>query len=150
MKKTLTLFLALFIGMMTFATDWSSIAYLADGAGDGAYANKYKVAAAFGQNVINIQKPDFAAAPGIYTNFPAGISSCSLNEGDYVIAGSGMILYLSAFTAKCQSPACEALRLALRTHHSSPTSTMASKRFKCTKSWSFPLRLIMGLMPASK
>ena len=100
MKKTLTLFLALFIGMMTFATDWSSIAYLADGAGDGAYANKYKVAAAFGQNVINIQQPGFAAAPGIYTNFPAGISSCTLNEGDYVIDGAGMILYLSAFTAK--------------------------------------------------
>lgn len=100
MKKTLTLFFASLLGMMAFATDWSSIAYLADGAGDGAYANKYKVEAAFGQNVINIQKPGFAAAPGIYTNFPAGISSCSLSEDDYVIDGAGMILYLSAFTAK--------------------------------------------------
>ena len=48
MKKNFTLFVALLVGMMAFATDWSSIPYLADGAGNGAYANKYKVAAAFG------------------------------------------------------------------------------------------------------
>ena len=100
MKKTLTLFFALCFAMLAMATDWSSIPFLGDGAGDGAYANKYKVEAAFGQTVVNIQQPGFAEAPGIYTNFPAGISSCSLNEGDYVIDGAGMILYLSAFTAK--------------------------------------------------
>ena len=88
MKKLSLLSILLCASMMSFAVDWSSIAYLADGAGDGAYANKYKVAAAFGQNVINIQQPGFAAAPGIYTNFPAGISSCTLNEGDYVIDGA--------------------------------------------------------------
>lgn len=50
--------------------------------------------------MINIQQPGFAAAPGIYTNFPAGIDACSLPQGKYVIEGAGMVLYLSAFTQK--------------------------------------------------
>ena len=100
MKKIFSLLTILSLGLMSFATDWSAIAWLADGAGEGAYANKYKVEAAFGQNVINIQKPGFAAEAGIYTNFPAGISSCDLPTGKYVIEGAGMVMYLSAFTAK--------------------------------------------------
>lgn len=100
MKKITFLFALICASVLSFATDWSSYEWLGDGAGGGAYANKYKVAAAFGQNVINIQQPGFAVKPGIYTNFPAGISSCSLNDGDYVIDGAGMILYLDAFTAK--------------------------------------------------
>ena len=99
--KKISLIIALVCATMTaFAVDWSSIAFLPDGAGEGAYANKYKVAAAFGQTVVNIQKPEFASEPGIYTNFPAGIESCTLAEGGYVIAGAGMVLYLSAFTQK--------------------------------------------------
>ena len=100
MKKVFTLLTTLLISASLFSTDWDSIEWLGDGAGDGAYANKYKVAVAFGQNVINIQKPGFAAEPGIYTTFPAAISSCSLEAGKYVIEGAGMVLYLSAFTAK--------------------------------------------------
>ena len=100
MKKFFLLLAVLFSGMMVHATDWDKIAWLADGAGEGAYANLYKVDPAFGQNVINIQKPEFAAEAGIYTNFPAGITSCSLPSGKYVIAGAGMVLYLSAFSAK--------------------------------------------------
>ena len=99
-KKILSLWTLLCIAAMTFATDWSTIAWLADGAGGGAYANKYKVEAAFGQTVVNIQHPGFAAEDGIYTNFPAGIESCTLPEGKYVIEGAGMVLYLSAFTQK--------------------------------------------------
>lgn len=99
-KKILSLWTLLCIAAMTFATDWSTIAWLGDGAGDGAYANKYKVEAAFGQTVVNIQHPGFAAEDGIYTNFPAGIESCTLPEGKYVIEGAGMVLYLSAFTQK--------------------------------------------------
>jgi len=100
MKKLSLSLILLAVSALMFAVDWSSIAWLADGAGQGAYANKYKVAAAFGQNVVNIQKPTFATAPGIYTNFPAGIGSCTLAEGSYALDGAGMILYLSAFTAK--------------------------------------------------
>lgn len=99
-KKILSLWTLLCVATMTFATDWSTIAWLGDGAGDGAYANKYKVEAAFGQTVVNIQHPGFAAEDGIYTNFPAGIESCTLPEGKYVIEGAGMVLYLSAFTQK--------------------------------------------------
>ena len=61
---------------------------------------KYKVAAADGQTVVNVQKPGFADEDGIYTTFPAGISSCSLPEGKYAIQGAGIVLYLSAFTDK--------------------------------------------------
>lgn len=100
MRKLFTLIMFLCVAMFSLATDWSSIAWLGDGAGGGAYANKYKVEAAFGQTVVNIQHPGFAAEDGIYTNFPAGIESCSLPQGKYVIEGAGMVLYLSAFTQK--------------------------------------------------
>lgn len=108
MRKLSLLLAILFSGMMMHATDWNSIAWLADGAGEGAYANLYKADPAYGQNVINIQKPEFAAEAGIYTNFPAGITSCTLPEGKYVIAGAGMVLYLSAFTAKETAVSVEA------------------------------------------
>lgn len=109
MKKIFSFVLALLCAsVLTFATDWSSIAFLADGAGEGAYANKYKVEAAFGQNVVNIQKPGFAAEAGIYTNFPAGISSCDLPAGKYAIEGAGVVMYLSAFTAKETAVSVEA------------------------------------------
>lgn len=100
MRKISILSILLSICLMSFATDWSSIAYLGDGAGGGAYANKYKVEAAFGQTVVNIQHPGFAAEDGIYTYFPAGIEACTLPQGKYVIEGAGMVLYLSAFTQK--------------------------------------------------
>lgn len=108
MKKLFTLIALIGVAMLAFATDWSGIAWLADGAGEGAYANKYKVEAAFGQTVVNIQKPSFAAEPGIYTNFPAGIASCTLPDGKYVIEGAGMVLYLSAFTQKVTAVSVEA------------------------------------------
>ncbi len=109
MKKIFSFVMALLCAsVLTFATDWSSIAFLADGAGEGAYANKYKVEAAFGQNVVNIQKPGFAAEAGIYTNFPAGISSCDLPAGKYAIEGAGVVMYLSAFTAKETAVSVEA------------------------------------------
>lgn len=109
MKKIFSFVLALLCAsVLTFATDWSSIAFLADGAGEGAYANKYKVEAAFGQNVVNIQKPGFAAEAGIYTYFPAGISSCDLPAGKYAIEGAGVVMYLSAFTAKETAVSVEA------------------------------------------
>ena len=97
-KKLLLSVIAISISATVFAIDWDSYAWLGDGAGGGAYSEMYKVAPAEGQNVVNIQKPGFAAEDGIYTNFPAGISACSLGEGNYAIQGAGMVLYLSAFT----------------------------------------------------
>jgi len=101
MRKKLTfLFALLCASMMSFAIDWSGYEWLEDGAGAGAYSNKYKVAPAEGQNVVNIQKPGWANEPGIYTSdFGGAISSCTLGD-KCAIDGGGIVLYLSAFTAK--------------------------------------------------
>ena len=101
MKKISFLFALLCASVMSFAAiDWSQYEYLGDGAGGGAYSNKYKVAPAEGQNVVNIQKPGWAAEAGIYTSdFGGAIQSCSLGD-KCAIDGGGVVLYLSAFTAK--------------------------------------------------
>ena len=101
MKNKLTLLFALLCAsMMSFAIDWSGYEYLGDGAGGGAYSNKYKLAPGDGQGVVNIQQPGFASEAGIYTTFPAGIISCTLPAEGYAVQGAGMCLYLSAFTNK--------------------------------------------------
>jgi len=79
--------------------DWSGIDFAGDGAGGGTYANKYKFYSNTG-SLVNIQHPGFAAEAGLYVTFPSGISSCSLGTGNYDIQGAGVILHLSAFTAK--------------------------------------------------
>lgn len=101
MRKKLTILFALLCAsMMSFAIDWSGYGWIGDGAGGGVYSNKYKVAPAEGQNVVNIQKPGWAAEAGIYTSdFGGAISSCSLGD-KCAIDGGGIVLYLSAFTAK--------------------------------------------------
>ena len=98
MKKLLTIVAFLCASIAMFSIDWSGYEWLGDGAGGGAYSNKYKVAPAEGQNVVNIQKPGWAAEPGIYTSdFGGAISSCSLGD-KCAIDGGGIVLYLSAFT----------------------------------------------------
>lgn len=77
--------------------DWSAFDFIGDGAGGGAYANKYKVQTVDGLSVVNIQKPGFADEAGIYLTVPAGISNCTVNGA---IQGAGMVLYLSSLTAK--------------------------------------------------
>ena len=80
------------------APDWSNINYLGDGAGGGAYTNKYKFYRE-GGSAVNIQQPPWASAPGIYATFPATITATSL--GDKVsIDGAGAVFHLSAFTDK--------------------------------------------------
>lgn len=100
MKKQVLLTALMMLSMASFAINWDNYAWLANGTGNDAYTDKYKVAAAFGQTVVNIQHPGFAAEDGIYTNFPAAIESCDLPAGGYVIEGAGMVLYLTAFTNK--------------------------------------------------
>ena len=102
MKHRFTLLLALLCAsMMTWAAiDWSAYEWLGNGSGNEAYTNKFKVAPAEGQTVVNLQQPGWAAEVSIYTYFGAGIQSCSLPEGKYAIDGAGICLYLSAFTAK--------------------------------------------------
>lgn len=98
MKKIFFLSALLCASLMGFAINWNSYDWIGDGAGAGAYSNKYKIALAEGQAVVNIQQPGFATKPGIYTTVPAGISSCSLGEGNYAVQGAGIVLYLDAFT----------------------------------------------------
>ena len=77
--------------------DWSSCAFLGDGAGGGKYTDKYKVYHECLQEVVNIQKPGFADEEGIYLVAKGAIESCSVNGA---IQGGGMVVYLSSFTAK--------------------------------------------------
>ena len=101
MRKFSLLLAFLCASVMAFAAiDWNNYEWIGDGAGGGAYSNKYKLAPAEGQGVVNIQKPGFADEAGIYTTFPAGVSSCSLGEGKFAMQGAGVVLYLSAFTLK--------------------------------------------------
>ncbi len=101
MKKIFSLFaVALFSVTTIFAAsgvDWSTYEFIGDGAGGGAYSNKYKVSTAEGLSVINIQHPGFAAQEGIYVTVPSGISACSVSSD---IQGAGAILHLSAFVAQ--------------------------------------------------
>ncbi len=77
--------------------DWSVYEFLSDGAGGGKYTNKYKVSAADGLSVVNIQQPGFTDQHSIYATVPAGISDCNVSS---TIQGAGIALHLSAFTAK--------------------------------------------------
>ena len=105
MKKIFFISALLCASMMSFAIDWSSIAFLGNGSGDPKNDNMYKVAVAEGQSVVNVQQPGFASEPGIYTTFAVAIddntkAECSLPADKYAIQGAGMVMYLSAFTAK--------------------------------------------------
>ena len=98
--KSFALIAMLFSAMTLSAAsgvDWSAFDFIGDGAGGGAYANKYKVQTVDGLSVVNIQKPGFANEAGIYLTVPAGISNCTVNGA---IQGAGMVLYLSSLTAK--------------------------------------------------
>ena len=100
MKKILSIFVAALFSATMFGAsgvDWSTIEFLGDGAGGGAYTNKYKASTAEGLTVINIQKPDWAAEAGIYAHVPAGITDCSVAS---TLQGAGLIMHLSAFTAQ--------------------------------------------------
>ena len=100
--KSFALIAMLFSAMTISAqsgVDWSTFEFLGDGAGGGAYANKYKVAKVDGMNVVNIQTGGvWGASVGIYTNFPAAGITCDLS--DYSVDGAGMLMHLSSFTAQ--------------------------------------------------
>lgn len=100
MKKITFIFALLCASVMSWAIDWSGYDWIGDGAGGGAYSNKYKLAADGDQGVVNIQHPGFATADGIYTTFTGAVTACDLGAGNYDAQGGGLILHLNAFTAK--------------------------------------------------
>ena len=81
--------------------DWDNLPWL--GSTDAAYAEQFKVCVGdpAPSSVVNIQSPGWATEIGIYITFPsAAFGQISLSEGQYAIQGAGMLLYVSAFTAK--------------------------------------------------
>jgi len=97
MKKLFFLSALLCASLMTFATDWSAIAWLPST--DPAYAEKFKIDPADGQSVVEVQNP-FGSGLGLYTSFPMALKSCSLDESAFQIEGSGLLLFVTAFSAK--------------------------------------------------
>lgn len=98
LKSFSVVVMLLFTAASVFAASgivWSAYEYIGDGAGGGKYSNKYKISAADGMAVVNIQRPGFAEEDGIYCTFPAGISEMSCKGA---IQGAGAVLYLSSFT----------------------------------------------------
>lgn len=85
--------------------DYSTTAWLGDGAGGGKYNNKYKLAPLRGvSNIDNIQKPPFATADGIYmalaTDDVKKVTVNGTETSEYDMQGAGMLLHLAAMTEK--------------------------------------------------
>lgn len=102
MKKLSFLVVAMMTTMaMNAAVDWSGIAFLGNGSGNPVNDNMYKCTCIEGtvQEIVNIQAPGWASEAGIYVACPSGITSCTLGD-KCKIEGAGILLYLSAFTAK--------------------------------------------------
>ena len=110
MKHRFTLLFALLCASMM---GW---AYTSDpdtwiGSTDATYSNQFKWLVVEGMDtpndVVNIQKPGFAAEIGIYMNFPDAAFNAvymngvlATNEIEYKQDGAGIVIYLSALSAK--------------------------------------------------
>lgn len=99
--KISTLLIALTLAMSSSAAsdiDWTSLPWLGNGSGLPAHTNKYKVSPVVGMQVVNVQIPGFSSgAVGIYLTIGSQIDDCSVANS---IQGGGILLHLSAFTAK--------------------------------------------------
>lgn len=85
--------------------DYSSAEWIGDGAGGGNYSNKYKLVKIKGvENIVNIQKPGFATADGIYMGLASSdVKKVTVNgteTSEYDMQGAGMLLHLAAMTEK--------------------------------------------------
>ncbi len=95
--KSFALIAMLFSAMTLSAqsgVDWETIDWI--GSTDANYTNKFKCSTTEG--LVNIQHPGFASEIGIYMTFTAAGIECNLTS--YDVQGAGMIMHLSAFTAK--------------------------------------------------
>ena len=84
--------------------DWDAIEFFNVGlAPEDENYNQFKICkAGENPNIVNIQVAPWADSnKGIYINFPsAEFTTISLPEGQYKVEGAGILLYLTAFTAK--------------------------------------------------
>ena len=105
MKKITFLFAFLCASMMTFAIDWNSVDWLGDGAGGGAYAEKYKAVVSpeltggAGGFINNLQLHEGVAA--IHIAMPsAAFGAISLEDSQYDLEGAGFFPHLDIFKEK--------------------------------------------------
>ena len=105
MRKLTLLFVFLCASMMTFAIDWDSVDWLGDGAGGGAYTEKYKavvspkLAGGAGGFINNIQLHGGVAA--IHIAMPsAAFGAFSLDKSQYDLEGAGFFPHLDIFKEK--------------------------------------------------
>lgn len=105
MKRTLHIITIAIVALLSATTanaasgiDWNSLQWLGNGTGNPAYTNKYKISTVTGMQVVNVQIPGFSSgAVGIYLTIGSRIDDCSVANN---IQGGGILLHLSAFTAK--------------------------------------------------
>lgn len=98
MRKFSLLISLLFVSVMGFAIDWSGYAWIGNGSGNAAYTDAMKIDLPSGFTVVNLQS-SFGTEAGIYITTPSDIGlTCDLPAGKFATQGTGMLLYLSAFT----------------------------------------------------
>ena len=128
MKKIFFVVALLSASMMSFAIDWSSVEWLGDGAGGGAYTNKYKA-------VVSPEMP----SPGFINNlqmknekacihicFPsAAFGASSLDATQYEEEGAGRFIHLDVFTAQETSftMECDAVTYTFTVYYADGTAT---------------------------
>ena len=83
----------------TTGCNWDELEFLGNGSGDDANTNAFKACLPEGVSVVNIQN-SFGTEAGIYLTFPAAVTAVTLEDGQYAIQGAGMLVYVSAMTAK--------------------------------------------------
>lgn len=75
----------------TTGVDWDNISWVPN-------SSLYKIANFTGTSIVNVQTN--WGHEGIYVTFPNAVTSCSLGTDGCHIEGAGLLMYLSAFTAK--------------------------------------------------
>ena len=82
--------------------DWANIGWLGDGSPEQTFGSQFKVCVGDpAPDIVNIQKPGFAAESGIYMTFGSDLfTQISLSEGKYAVQGAGIVFYVSAFVDK--------------------------------------------------
>lgn len=88
--------------------DWSSVNFLGNGSGNQSYTDVFKIAVGQGNiQIVNIQKPPFATAEGVYVTFSdADFGDVTINDEittSFDKQGAGVIFHMSAFKEQYNS-----------------------------------------------
>lgn len=88
--------------------DWSSVNFLGNGSGNQSYTDVFKIAVGQGNiQIVNIQKPPFATAEGVYVTFSdTDFGDVTINDEittSFDKQGAGVIFHMSAFKEQYNS-----------------------------------------------